>query len=124
MRVERHDRPRQGGYIGDGYPICAHVPVRDFLRKGAAFRFLGTSPLPELQSDPTYFANTWAEPSGTKYSDDYRITRLTLDPARSSLYNKLCNASRDGGGRCTLASEVPVEMLPLEMARRVTTRGS
>uniref|UniRef100_A0A7S4RIT9 Uncharacterized protein n=2 Tax=Ditylum brightwellii TaxID=49249 RepID=A0A7S4RIT9_9STRA len=33
----------QGGYIGDGYPLCVDLPEKMFLNKGAKYRFLGTS---------------------------------------------------------------------------------
>ena len=30
-----------GGHLGDAYPLCMDVPHRQFLRKGALFRYLG-----------------------------------------------------------------------------------
>jgi len=45
MRAEWHDvypKPDlQGNYLGDGYPLCADLPVQSFLLKGAKYRFLG-----------------------------------------------------------------------------------
>lgn len=34
------------GYVGDGYPLCVHLPQRPFLRRGARYRFLGYSDVP------------------------------------------------------------------------------
>ena len=31
-------------YVGDGFPLCKDLPDRNFLKKGATFRFLGSSP--------------------------------------------------------------------------------
>jgi hypothetical protein len=45
------------GYIGDGYPLCNDFPNKVFQQKGATYRFLGSSSLPELMSDPTQLAN-------------------------------------------------------------------
>ncbi|CAJ1332243.1 unnamed protein product [Effrenium voratum] len=45
MRAEWHDvypKPKlDGGYLGDGYPLCADV--KNFLSQGAKFRFIGHS---------------------------------------------------------------------------------
>ena len=30
-----------GGYLGDGYPLCADQPAQDFLRQGAKYHFAG-----------------------------------------------------------------------------------
>ena len=43
-------------YIGDGYPLCADLPNQHFLKKGAKYILLGSTPLPELQHD-----NRWDE---------------------------------------------------------------
>ncbi len=36
-----------GGYIGDKYPLCADLPDKMFLRKGAEYRLIGSSHMPE-----------------------------------------------------------------------------
>jgi cullin-associated NEDD8-dissociated protein 1 len=45
MYSEWHDvYPKQnlnGGYLGDGYPLCADLPARAFLSAGARFEFIG-----------------------------------------------------------------------------------
>ena len=38
------------GYLGDGYPLCRDAPPRRFLRKGAAYSYLGHTSLPRQQS--------------------------------------------------------------------------
>ncbi len=80
-----------GGYLGDRYPLCADLPKKAFLKKGATFRFLGSSPLPELMSDPSNFA-----------SMDDSIKRLVLGSS-SSLRNKLCNVQN---GECRYENKV------------------
>jgi len=32
----------ENGYIGDGYPLCVDLPDKEFLRKGAKYRLLGS----------------------------------------------------------------------------------
>ncbi len=51
-RIEAQGRDRLpktdtlvGGYIGDRYPLCVDLPERGFLKIGATYRFLGSSPL-------------------------------------------------------------------------------
>jgi hypothetical protein len=74
-----------GGYLGDGFPLCEDLPERLFLRVGAKYRILGSSPQPELvYEEPDVISSTNAK-------------RLVLDPTRSRLYAKLCaKASADG----------------------------
>ena len=79
-----------GGCIGDAYPICLDSPSRPFLRKGASFRFLGSSSLPELMTDPAEFATESVE-------------RVILDQS-SSLRTLLCN--EDQGGNCVFKNSV------------------
>mmetsp|Transcript_662 Transcript_662/g.1594 ORF Transcript_662/g.1594 Transcript_662/m.1594 type:complete len:2342 (-) Transcript_662:143-7168(-) len=50
-----------GKYIGDGYPLCADLPIHDFLKKGAKYILLGYTPQAELGiKDP----NRWASEEG------------------------------------------------------------
>jgi len=99
MRVTARYRDRfpkmnlYDGYIGDGYPLCAELPLRSFLRKGARFRLLGSSSRPELQ----YEDSSWAT------NDD--VTRFTLDE-ESDLYGLLCAAGSEG---CTFPALVTLE---------------
>ncbi len=67
-----------GGYIGDYYPLCEDLPERAFLHQGATYRFLGSSSLPTLMTDPIQFA---------EYDDTVRVV---LDPS-SPLRMELCN---------------------------------
>ena len=78
------------GYLGDGYPLCAELPPRTFLRRGATYRYLGYKPWPVLQADPTAF-------------DEYAGPRLTLAPS-SALRAALCGSG--GSGACTYPSDV------------------
>ena len=66
-----------GGFIGDGYPVCTDLPPRAFLRVGARYQYLGFSRHPALQDDPTYY-ETWM--GGT--------LELELDRTNSSLYRR------------------------------------
>ncbi|CAL1161568.1 unnamed protein product [Cladocopium goreaui] len=47
MKAEWHDaypKPKlDGGYLGDGYPLCSEQSVQSFLEQGAKYRFLGHS---------------------------------------------------------------------------------
>ncbi len=72
-----------GGYIGDRYPLCSDFPPKSFLRKGAKYRLLGGSSLPELMSDPVEFATEGG------------VSRLLLNET-SSLRSILCNKGQSG----------------------------
>ena len=89
IRLEYRDFfPKMGllqRYIGDGYPLCADLPPRHFLRKDAKYRLLGSSPLPELQFD-----NEW----------DYRAVRFVADP-EGALNSALCGADSGISSSCT-----------------------
>jgi uncharacterized protein (DUF1800 family) len=80
------------GYIGDGYPLCADMPERSFLRIGAKYRLLGTSPRPEVSVGEPAFASP-----GTK--------QLFLNPS-SALYKILC---AQNNGMCTYPILVVLE---------------
>ena len=79
------------GYIGDGYPLCSDFPYDSFLRKGATYRFLGSSNLPELMNDPADFQT------------QSTVERFVLDNS-SSLRAALCNA--DQNGQCAFQNTV------------------
>ena len=91
MKINGHKRdpfPKldlQGGFIGDGYPLCKNMPPDSFLRKGATYRAVGNYNQPEL----TYETGFWKSNGDT--------TRTELDPS-SKLYEVLCNAK--GGSTC------------------------
>ena len=80
-----------GGYIGDRYPLCSDFPSKPFLRKGATFRLLGSSSLPEIMSDPSEF----------EYEDS--VSRVVLDES-SSLRSLLCN--QDQTGKCSFKNHI------------------
>lgn len=81
-------------FIGDRYPLCVDQPTRTFLRKGATWRYLGQSALPDLMDDPSSFA--------------YDSTvRLSLNPTKSWLYAALCNITTNG--TCNFLSEITLE---------------
>jgi hypothetical protein len=104
MRLDGHKRdafPKRdlhGGYIGDWYPLCVDHPARRFLRKGATYRFLGSSPLPREQRDPTTFGNV-----------DGSIKRVDLVAGQSALYAALCNASPSAPTVCRYQSQVVLD---------------
>lgn len=80
-----------GGYIGDRFALCVDLPPRTFLKKGATYRLLGSSPLPELMKDPSQFESE----SSTE--------RFVLGE-QSELRDILCN--EDTSGSCRFANSV------------------
>jgi len=80
MRIipANHDSfPKQGldgFHIGDEYPLCRDLPSRAFLRRGAKYRLLGTSPNPVMLTNPSLF--------------DLEVS--------SPLYKTICNANSNG----------------------------
>jgi hypothetical protein len=83
-----------GGYIGDSYPLCVDLPAKMFLRKGASYRLLGSSSMPELMEDHSYFKN------------DATVKRFALDN-NSQLKALLCNA--DFNGNCQYSTSVTLD---------------
>ena len=81
-----------GGFIGDGYPLCADLPDKDFLREGATYRLLGSRSRPELQTDE----KEWEENG----------IRLGLHHS-SPLYEKLCVP--DDNNECTFPVKVVLD---------------
>lgn len=80
-----------GNYIGDGYPLCADLPPRHYLKKGALYRLLGSSRTPISLSDPEDWEN-----------DPY-LVNLSLTES-SGLFEKLC--ARDSSGACNFKADV------------------
>ncbi len=99
MRIQASWRDRfpktdtVGGYVGDGYPLCVDLPEKAFLKKGAVYRYLGNSPMPQLMSDPSKFAT------------DETVKRFALSPS-SQLYGNLCNGN---SGSCNFQRSVVLE---------------
>lgn len=68
-------------YIGDGVPLCANLPAKHFLVKGAVYRLLGNKSTAKLQQDPP----EWAQ--------DPKAKHFTLQSGVSnSLFTKLCGS--------------------------------
>ena len=91
----------QGGYIGDGYPLCVDAPEHAYLRRGARFSYLGQTP-------------SW-HPIWTSYDN----AALELSDISSPLFQALCDAAAppvDGSEarpQCRLQSTVTLaETLP------------
>ena len=87
-----------GGYIGDGHPLCEDLPERAFLRRGAKYEYLGTTPDPQKTSLTSTAIRT------TDHRDSPWTVRLELDRNRSALYEALCSPDNTTG-RCRFKSE-------------------
>lgn len=46
-----------GGFVGDGYPLCSQIPSQSFLKNGAKYRLVGNWNQPELTSEPGSWKN-------------------------------------------------------------------
>jgi len=84
-----------GGFLGDGYPLCEDLPTRGFLRTGAKYRLLGSSSVPEM---------LWSDSDVT---DSAATKRLQLQQG-GDLYQLLC-ASDAVGGSCSFPSVVELD---------------
>ncbi|KAL7539583.1 hypothetical protein ACHAXR_009408 [Thalassiosira sp. AJA248-18] len=82
------------GFIGDKVARCADLPVKHFIRKGATYRLLGSSGIPELIEDITWWSNN---------PDFYHLELESSSP----LYSKLCEV--DGSGACSLPAKVELD---------------
>ena len=100
------------GYLGDGFPLCADLPPKAFLRKGATYRYLGASPRMQGMKDPT----TWQHLDGVnKEQPEAATPRLLLNASSTSaspLFQALC-APTTPQGPCTYPLEV---VLPSSIA--------
>jgi len=83
------------GYIGDGYPLCRDLPDQAFLRKGAAYRLIGSEEHAEQQKDK------W-----DVY--DYKMYVTLENGGTSSLFNTLCQPRSPGGTDCQYPSYVDI----------------
>jgi len=83
------------GFIGDKVALCANLPAKHFLRKGATYQLLGGNGKPELHDDPS----SWT------VSADYKSLEIE---SSSPLYSKLCEADSNTGD-CTLPSKVVLD---------------
>lgn len=80
-----------GGYLGDKVALCEDLPSKHFLKKGATYLALGSTPIPEMHNDRD------------EWTSDPDFLRLEVLPA-SPLYVKLCGA--DANGDCTWSTKV------------------
>jgi hypothetical protein len=101
MRINMEYRdvlPKMGldrKYVGDGFPLCADLPAKHFLKKGATYRLLGRSPDPLLMSDPK------------EWLTDKLAKRMKLQPnGVRSLFFKLC-----GSLSATTCTQKPIIVL-------------
>ncbi len=76
-----------GGYIGDKIPLCIDLPSKHYLKEGATYRLLGSSPQPELHNYGWYIRQF-----GDRFKGFPGNSIMTLD-ATSQLKAKLL--SRD-----------------------------
>lgn len=83
-----------GGYIGDGYPLCVDLPDQMFLKTGGSYRLLGASHMPELMEDDPYFKN------------DLYLKKFVLN-SNSTLKAALCDV--DINGNCQYKNTVTLD---------------
>ena len=101
-KMDLHD-----GYLGDGEPLCADLPPRHFLSRGAHWSFLGTSP-EAVQQPEAIHSGTQSKMNQMRRNglyDDISMPRLQPDPSASSLYQQLCQATTTGAP-CEFVSEL------------------
>ena len=93
------------GHLGDGYPLCADLPLKHFLAKHARWSYLGLNPNAVRQPE-ALAASTAYELSAASWLDG--VPRLTLDPSASSLHAALCRRPNGASSAtpCSFASEV------------------
>jgi len=81
-----------GLYIGDKVPLCVDRPEKQFIRKGATYRLVGSSYQPMFHSSQLSV-------------DQDRVKILSLSTS-SGLYSKLCNGSP---GSCNFQTVVTID---------------
>lgn len=127
IRGNGHDSKRDlfpktnlyGGHLGDGYPLCADLPERHFLAKGARWSYIGHAPdarlQPEAISEHTKYRMHGLGVTQYRFGPNWHwtrdeeavrsIPRIRPNPATSPLYQQLCG-NRDVGSPCNFTSEV------------------
>ena len=83
-------------HVGDGYPLCADLSPRSFLRVGASFRYLGQHARTELMESRDWSAYGQGDASAPIFAPS---------PTGSALHTVLCNANPTSG-QCRLQSTV------------------
>jgi hypothetical protein len=78
------------GYIGDKYPLCADMPPRPFLAKGATFHYLGECSAEGCSYD-----------EGSHMFNPFQLEESSL------LYEQLCQVN--SGGTCAFPDEVVLD---------------
>ena len=108
------------GHLGDGYSLCADLPRRHFLSKGAKYTYLGREPGARLQPEAIH-SNTkrtlhdlgvirggvgphwlWTQQDDATVAS---LPRVRPAPESSPLYEQLC-ASHGAGMPCDFRSEI------------------
>lgn len=87
-----------GGYIGDKQALCTDLPDKHFLKNGAQYRLLGSSPQPDLHE----YGHYWDE--GRDWYEVRKDGILTLDSTsglRSKLLSKDVIVTLDESISCT-----------------------
>jgi hypothetical protein len=90
----------QGGYLGDGFPLCAELPNRAFLLRGAKYEKIGghSNLVGREKFDDLAGGGTTTN----------ETVRPHFAPSRGSsqLYAALCAADDDSSGRCAFPAAV------------------
>ena len=73
-----------GGFIGDKVPMCVDIPDKHFLKKGATYRLLGSSPQPDLHE----YGSHWHE---DKINFQVNTDGILMLDSSSNLRSKLVN---------------------------------
>jgi cullin-associated NEDD8-dissociated protein 1 len=74
------------GYIGDGFPLCVDLPKHAFLKSGAHYRYLGSTPHYDK------LKGTGSRDYGEYGEDSQAHVELKTD---SALYKQLCGATSE-----------------------------
>ena len=80
------------GYLADGFPLCADLPKRHFLAKGAKYRLID-----EVSAEGETFDSDY-------YAQGSQLGRFRPQPGESELHAALC--AQGTATRCTFPAEV------------------
>ena len=88
------------GHLGDHYPPCNALPSRAYLRAGARFTYIGTSPKAK-----------WTDVYTWNLELNKGLATYAPQQNTSALYAKLCDPDATAGptGRCQLKPEVVLD---------------
>ena len=83
------------GFVGDKKPLCIDLPDKQFLRAGAKYRLLGSSPRPDLHDQPSSWNVQSLKVTSLEASSQLKSALSSLKPEIILTSNLACTDSSE-----------------------------